>query len=94
LDAEGLAPHKVNYVYVSNPSREANYYIDTSETMELKIQALREHHSQMGGWDPEKPVKHWNRETGMQVGFPYAERFLRITLKEPEIEAEAGSPNE
>ena len=94
LDAEGLAPHKVNYVYVSNPSREANYYIDISGTMELKIQALREHHSQMGDWDPEKPVKHWNRETGKQVGFHYAERFLRITLKEPEIEAEAGSANE
>jgi LmbE family N-acetylglucosaminyl deacetylase len=94
LDAEGLAPHKVNYVYVSNPSREANYYIDTSETMDQKIQSLREHHSQMGDWDPEKPVKDWNRETGKQVGFRYAERFLRITLKEPEIKAEAGSANE
>jgi LmbE family N-acetylglucosaminyl deacetylase len=94
LDAEGLAPHKVNYVYVSNPSREANYYIDTSETMEQKIQALREHHSQMGDWDPEKPIKHWNHETGKQVGFTYAERFLRITLEEPEIKAESGSANE
>ena len=94
LEAEGLAAHKVNYVYVSNPSSEANYYIDTSETMDLKILALREHRSQLGDWDPEEPIKQWNRETGKNVGFSYAERFLRIMLEDPDIEAEAGSANE
>jgi len=94
LDAEGLTPHKVNYVYVSNPAGPANYFVDTSDTIEAKIKALREHKSQLGEWDPEKPIKHWNRETGKQVGFLYAERFLRITLKEPEIETEAASANE
>jgi LmbE family N-acetylglucosaminyl deacetylase len=94
LEAEGLSPHKVNYVYVSNPVQEANYYVDTTESIELKIEALRQHKSQLGDWDPEKPIKKWNAETGKRVGFPYAERFLRITLKEPEIESEAGSANE
>jgi LmbE family N-acetylglucosaminyl deacetylase len=94
LDAEGLTTHKVNYVYVSNPSKEPNYYIDTSETIDLKIKALREHISQLGDWDPEEPVKQWNHEMGKQVGFPYAERFLRITLKEPETKVEGGSVNE
>lgn len=94
LEAEGLTPHKVNYVYISNPSSEPNFYIDTSDCIHLKIQALREHKSQLGDWDPEEPVKNWNKETGKKVGFAYAERFLRITLKEPEIEAEAGSANE
>ncbi len=94
LDAEGLTPHKVNYVYVSNPSGDANYYIDTTDTIDIKIEALREHRSQLGDWDPEEPVKNWNRDTGKKVGYPFAERFLRITLKEPEIEAEAGSANE
>lgn len=94
LEAEGLTPHKVNYVYVSNPLQEANYYIDTSETIDLKIEALRQHKSQMGDWDPEEPVKKWNADTGKKVGFAYAERFLRITLREPETEAEAGSANE
>ncbi|MGD2078365.1 MAG: PIG-L deacetylase family protein [Chloroflexota bacterium] len=94
LEAEGLAPHKVNYVYISNPAKEANYYLDVSETIDLKIDALREHKSQMGDWDPEEPIKSWNQETGKKVGFAYGERFLRITLKEPEIESEAGSANE
>lgn len=94
LDAEGLKPHKVNFVYVSNPMNEANCYIDTSETIDIKIEALRAHQSQLGDWDPDEPVRNWNRETGKKVGFEYAERFLRITLQEPEIEAEAGSANE
>ena len=89
-----LTPHKVNYVYVSNPRQEANHYVDTSETIDLKIEALRQHKSQLGEWDPEEPIKKWNADTGKVVGFAYAERFLRITLKEPETEAEAGSANE
>ncbi|MGB3713226.1 MAG: PIG-L deacetylase family protein [Candidatus Promineifilaceae bacterium] len=94
LEVEGLTPHKVNFVYVSNPLQEPNYYIETSETIDLKIEALRQHKSQMGDWDPEEPIKKWNAETGKKVGFAYAERFLRITLREPETEAEAGSANE
>lgn len=94
LEVEGLTPHKVNFVYISNPTQEANYYVDISDTIDYKIKALRAHKSQLGDWDPEKPIKEWNQETGRQVGFQYAERFLRITLKEPEIEAEAGVSNE
>lgn len=94
LEAEGLTPHKVNYVYISNPAKEANYFVDTTETIDLKIEALRQHKSQMGDWDPAEPVKKWNAETGKEAGYQYAERFLRITLREPEIAAEAGSANE
>ena len=94
LEAEGLSPHKVNYIYVSNPKDPANYFVDITDTMDLKIKALRQHVSQLGDWDPEEPIKKWNEETGKMVGFNYAERFLRITLKEPEIESEAGSANE
>jgi LmbE family N-acetylglucosaminyl deacetylase len=94
LEAEGLTPHKVNYVYISNPEKTANYYIDTTSTIDKKIEALRKHASQLGDWDPEEPIKKWNSETGKTVGFAFAERFLRITLKEPEVEAEAGSANE
>jgi LmbE family N-acetylglucosaminyl deacetylase len=94
LEAEGLSPHKVNYVYVSNPREEPNYYVDVSETIDTKIAALRKHHSQLGDWDPEERVKGWNAEIGRKVGFAYAERFHRIMLKEPEIEADAGSSNE
>jgi hypothetical protein len=68
--------------------------VDTTDSIDLKIQALREHNSQLGDWDPEEPIKAWNRDTGKKVGFQFAEKFLRITLKEPEIETEAGAANE
>jgi len=80
LDAEGLLPHKANYVYVSfgqNP----NYYVDIGDTIDLKMEALRQHKSQLGDWDPEERLKNWSAETGKKVGFAYAEAFKRITLQ-------------
>lgn len=91
LEVDGLTPHKVNYVYVSNPNSEANIYVDTTGSIDIKIEALRRHKSQLGDWDPDEPVKNWNREIGKKVGFQYAERFLRITLKEPETAAHTNS---
>ena len=82
LDAEGLQPHKVNYVYVSWPQKVPNHYIDITETIEVKIEALRQHVSQLGDWNPEERIKEWNSGTGNQVGFKYAESFRKITLKE------------
>lgn len=83
LAAEGLVGHKVNYVYV-NFTQRANYYVDITETMDLKIQALHKHQSQLGDWDPADRLREWAAETGKKVGFPYAEAFWRITLKDPE----------
>ncbi|MEW5985448.1 MAG: PIG-L deacetylase family protein [Chloroflexota bacterium] len=87
LLAEGYAPHKVNYVYISN-WREGNYFIDVSDTIDVKIEALRQHKSQFNEWDPEESVRQWSKETGQKVGFRYAEAFRRVTLKEIEPEDE------
>lgn len=80
LADEGLSGHKVNYVYV-NWGLENNLFIDISETIDLKIEALRQHKSQLGDWDPAERIKEWNAEIGTKVGFEYAEAFRRITLK-------------
>lgn len=84
LEADGLLPHKVNYVYVANP-REGNYFVDITDTIDTKIEALRQHTSQLGDWDPEEPLKTWAASIGEKVGFPYAEGYRRITLKPVEI---------
>lgn len=89
LEAEGLKGHKVNYVYISNPRQEPNYFVDISETIDVKIEALRQHVSQLGDWELEEPIKNWGAEIGKKVGFKYAERFFRITLKDPNEEAAA-----
>ncbi|NJN55018.1 MAG: PIG-L family deacetylase [Anaerolineae bacterium] len=86
LLAEGHEPHKVNYVYISFGRREANTYIDITETMELKLRALRCHVSQLGEWDPEPMMKEWTSEAGGKVGYKYAEGYFKITLKEDEPE--------
>ena len=86
LADEGLAGHKVNFVYV-NWGTENNTYIDISDTIDLKIEALRRHESQLGDWDPEELVREWNSETGKKVGFDYAEAFRRIVLKPLDEEA-------
>lgn len=93
LEADGLSPHKVNFVYISN-SDKANYYVDITQTIDLKIEALRQHESQFDDWDPEEPIKEWAAGLGEKVGFQYAEAFLRIALKPVDEEEEAAPPAE
>src|SRR5207247_1155593 len=46
---EGLEPHQVKEVYLSG-SNEPDAWVDISDTIDLKIEALREHKSQVGDW--------------------------------------------
>ena len=85
LFVDGLLGHKPNYFFVSH-AEDSNYFVDISDTIDLKIEALRQHKSQLGDWDPEKPLKEWSSAIGKKVGFAHAEQYLRITLKEPEDE--------
>lgn len=87
---EGFEPHKVNYVYISFGRRDANTYIDITDTIDLKLKALRCHVSQLGDWDPEPMLKEWTSEAGNKVGYKYAEGYFKITLKEDELEKDNG----
>ncbi len=83
MEAEGLQPHKANYIYVRGTTG-LNTYIDISEVIEVKIEALRQHKSQFDGWDPAESIRQWGTEEGKKVGYRYAEAFRRIMLKELE----------
>ena len=87
LAAEGLTGHKVDYVFITFSER-ANYYVDITTTLDLKIEALRKHASQLGKWDPSPMIRQWAAESGKKVGFAYAEAFYRITLRQVETPAE------
>ena len=87
LAAEGLTGHKVDYVFVSF-SEKTNHYVDITDTVELKVEALNKHVSQVGGFNLDNMIREWAAETGKKVGFAYAEGFYRITLKSFEIPTE------
>jgi LmbE family N-acetylglucosaminyl deacetylase len=78
---EGLAPHKVLNVFLT-PTNEPNEWVDISETLDLKIAALWEHHSQIG--DPEAlaaRIRQRAHEYAEGTPFTYAERFRHIALR-------------
>ncbi|MDJ0755205.1 MAG: PIG-L deacetylase family protein [Ardenticatenaceae bacterium] len=84
LLAEGLPGHKPNYVYVYFTTEEKiNCYVDITDTIDIKIKSLLAHKSQMGDWNPTERIMTWSKETGKKVGFGHAERYFRITLKDP-----------
>jgi LmbE family N-acetylglucosaminyl deacetylase len=82
LLAEGLEPHKVREIYIV--SREnADTWVDISETIDQKIEALKEHASQIG--DRQSEVEKWVREGAQRMAetqdMQYAEGFKYIKLE-------------
>lgn len=73
---EGLLPHKVREVWVVGAPFN-NHWVDISDTVDQKIDALRAHHSQLGEhFDRvEEMVRRWLTETGDRHGVRAAEEF-------------------
>jgi LmbE family N-acetylglucosaminyl deacetylase len=78
---EGLAPHHVREVWLHG-STDSNTFVDISSTLALKVQALREHKSQLGDWDPTTMLKMWAREQGKPRRLRAAEAFRRMILED------------
>jgi LmbE family N-acetylglucosaminyl deacetylase len=86
LLAEGLEPHKVKELWMSEWG-EGKVFVDVTDAMEAKIAALAAHKSQFDIKDVEPFVRRWTEETGKKFGVPFAESFRKITLdREPSIE--------
>ncbi len=79
LTEEGLKPHKVRKVYITTWEG-GDTFINIEETIDLKIEALKQHKSQMEGWDPAEMIKSWAAEYGKGKEMAYAESFRVITL--------------
>ena len=88
LAEEGLQPHKVRKVYISEWVK-GDLYVDIAETIETKIEALRAHISQMGDWDPSEQIKEWDAERAKGKEMAYAECFRVITLVDDKTWEEA-----
>ena len=79
LIKNGFAAHCVDHLFVRNDN-EANFYIDVSDMIEIRDQALLQHRSQFIGWNPTEAVRRWNAETGKMVGLAFAEGYRHISL--------------
>jgi LmbE family N-acetylglucosaminyl deacetylase len=78
LEREGLTPHKVKTVYLTafeNP----NEIEDITNTLTLKLEALRAHESQIGK-QALLFVKERAKKLGTKNGFKFAEGFIKLNL--------------
>jgi LmbE family N-acetylglucosaminyl deacetylase len=80
---DGFLAHKPRKVYVSVWDG-SEYFVNITGTMEQKIAALREHKSQMKGWDPAPMIKEWAGLRAKGKEMEYAESFRVVTLESDE----------
>jgi LmbE family N-acetylglucosaminyl deacetylase len=83
LEAEELCAHKVRKVYATSWEH-VDQYVNIDETIDIKVNALRAHKSQMGEWDPEPMIKEWAAKSAKGKEIQYAESFRVVTLVDDE----------
>lgn len=79
LAAAGLEPHKVKHLYLGSTAT-PDHWVDIGETIDLKVQALRQHRSQLDGHDVEPMIREWAARDAEGHGMQYAESFKLFTL--------------
>ncbi|MCB0123412.1 MAG: PIG-L family deacetylase [Caldilineaceae bacterium] len=82
LRDEGLEAHKVRKVYAMNwgEGGKETVFVNVSDTIDLKIEALKKHVSQLNEWDPADMVRQWAAETAKGKEMTYAEAYRVVTL--------------
>jgi LmbE family N-acetylglucosaminyl deacetylase len=83
LEGEGLTAHKPRKVYVAGWSQ-TDLFVNITETIDVKVAALKAHRSQMRDWDPEPRIKEWAADRARGKEMMYAESFRVVTLESDE----------
>lgn len=77
---EGLEPHQVKEVYLSG-SNEADVFVDITGAIDAKVEALREHKSQIGDWEElDRTIRERAAEMGKSQQLQFAEGFKYFRL--------------
>ncbi len=81
LYEEGYLPHKTKTVLLTNFDK-SNFYVDITDTFDLKLKALEAHTSQIPNI---KELEKWLRQNaekiGQKCGYKLAESFVKIDLR-------------
>lgn len=81
----GYEPHNVKRLYVHGVES-PDTWVDISETIELKIEALGKHASQVNVEEVGKWMRDWAKEDAKDKEFEYAESFRVMKFSEEEAE--------
>ena len=87
LLSAGYEPHNVKRLYIHGVDK-PDTWVDVSATIEVKINALKKHASQLGDEDPEKMIREWAAEEGKEKDIPFAEAYKVILLQNEEEKKE------
>src|SRR5271157_1185872 len=94
LAEEGLSAHKPRKLFATSWGEAVDLYVNIEETIDLKINALRAHKSQMGDWDPEPMIRQWAADRGKGKEMAYAEAYRVVTLVDDDTWAKLNTKRE
>lgn len=77
---EGLEPWDVAELWMT-AFGDGDDLVDISDTFDRKLDALRQHASQLAGWDPEPRMREVAAQQGQQVGVALAEAFTVLRFR-------------
>lgn len=80
LLAQGLEPHAVAEVWLSG-APQPDFFVDITDTVETKVQALQAHASQVDGDQIGERIRDRARAVGQEAGCEYAEAFRRLRMR-------------
>jgi LmbE family N-acetylglucosaminyl deacetylase len=84
LAEEGFQAHKPRKVFVNIWDSSGDLFVNIEDTIEVKVEALRAHKSQMGEWDPGPTVREWAAASAKGKEMAYAEVYRVVTLVDDE----------
>jgi len=88
LEREGIEPFEIPNLWMPVWGADADTFVDITETIATKVEALRCHKSQIHDWPVEEWIRQRAKERGAPRGIEYAETFRTFRLREPEVETD------
>jgi LmbE family N-acetylglucosaminyl deacetylase len=81
---EGFEPFEIPYMWIPTWGADGDTFIDITETIDAKIEALRCHKSQIHDWPVGEWIRERAKERGVAQGLEYAEAYRTFRLRERE----------